>query len=197
MAYLCLEFFKKAINCLLLDQGFQLPSVPTTTIEAHSVAVKLKQWMELVHNQAELEGFSSGLVLDLAQFVPPITDPLTKTKKETMWRKYYQYRISRSFQSLWKVFIQNSLSISTQPLFYQYVTEKEMIEITFCAHKASGSTTEELTYEEANALKYVAGCVCFKIHKNILSSTHPMKDEILFCLMDLCDEDDAPAYPSD
>ena len=94
------------------------------------------------------------------------------------------------------------LSLSAQPLFYQYVTEKifqEMIQITFRTHKASiaSSTTEELTYEEANALRYVAGYVCFKIRKNISSSSHPMKDKILFCLMDLCDEDDAPAYPSD
>ena len=72
-----------------------------------------------------------------------------------------------------------------------------MIEITFRAHKASASTTEELTYKEANALRYVAGYVCFKIRKNISTSSHPMKDKILFCLMDLCDEDDAPAYPSD
>ena len=95
---------------LLLDQGFQLPSVPTTTTEAHSAAVRLKEWMELADNQAELEGFSSRLVLDLNQFLPPTADPLTKTKKETMWRKYYQYRISGSFQSLWKEFVQKCLS---------------------------------------------------------------------------------------
>ena len=45
----------------MLDQGFQLPSVPTTTTEA---AVKLKEWMELVDNEAELERFSSRMVLD-------------------------------------------------------------------------------------------------------------------------------------
>ena len=44
---------------------------------------------------------------------------------------------------------------------------------------------------------YVAGYVCFKIRKNILSSSHPMKDKILFCHMDICDEDDAAAYPLD
>ena len=185
---------------LSLDQGFQLPSVPTATTEAHSAAVKLKEWMELVDNQAELERFSSGLVLDLKQFLPPTTDSLTKAKKETMWRKYYQYRISNSFQSLWKDFVHKHLSVSAQPLMYQYITEKifqEMIEITFRTHKAASSTAEEFTYEEANVLRYVAGYVCFKIRKNILSSSHPMKDKILFCLMDLCDEDDAPAYPSD
>lgn len=162
--------------------------MPTTTTEAHSVAVKLKEWMELVDNQVELERFSSRLVFDLTQFLPPTADPLAKTKKERMWRKYYQYRISCSFQSLWKDFVQTCLSISAQPLFYQYAMEKvfqEMIEITFRAHKASSSTTEELTYEEANALRYVAGYVCFKICKNISSSSHPMKDKILFCLMDL------------
>lgn len=139
--------------------------MPAATTEAHSAAVRLKEWMELVDNQAELERFSSRLVLDLKKFLPKSTDPLTKTIKETMWRKYYQYRISGSFQTMWKDFVQKSLSVIIQPLFYQYVTEKifhELMENAFCASNStsSSSTTEELTYEEANALRYVRCWIC-------------------------------------
>ena len=123
---------------------------------------------------------NSGKIVTLKLQVKIIYNWLKNT-----WRKYYQYRISRIFQSLWKDFTMKYLSLSAQPLFYQYVTEKifqEMIKITFRTHKASiaSSTIEELTYEEANAPRYVAGYICFKIRKNISSSSHPMKDKILF-----------------
>ena len=98
--------------------------------------------MELVDNQAELERFSPRLVHDLKQVLPPTTNSLTKAKKETTWRKYYQYRILPKFVER---FVHKHLSVSEQPFLYhgQYVTEKifqEMTEITFCTHRAASYT---------------------------------------------------------
>ena len=52
-----------------------------------------------------------------------------------------------------------------------------------------------MTYEESNALRYVAGYVCNKI-KKILASKLPYKGDLL-CLMDVCDEDDEVSNSAD
>ena len=54
----------------------------------------------------------------------------------------------------------------------------------------SASTPAAITYEEANALRYVAGFVCSKIQKRITASKHPHRDQMLLCMMDLCNEEE-------
>ena len=123
-----------------------------------------------------------------------------KNAKEAMWRKYYQVRISSSFQSLWKHFIDKSIAAVAQPLMYQYLTDRvfeAIIESVFTVKNQDTTAVESLTYEEANALRYVAGYVCFKLRQNITASTHPLRDKMLLCLMDLCDEDEETSPSAD
>ena len=100
------------------------------------------------------------------------------------------------FQSLWKEFIVKTVAVvSPQPLFYQYVTDKAfqaLIRDKFQSHTSITTTVDPkpLTYEESNALRYVAGYVCRKIRKKITTSKHAMKEKLLLCLMDMCDEDE-------
>ena len=54
-----------------------------------------------------------------------------------------------------------------------------------------------LSYEEANTLRYAAGYICKKVESKIKASTHPMKDKLILCLMDLCDEDEEVTNTSD
>ncbi len=42
--------------------------------------------------------------------------------------------------------------------------------------------TAELTKDELNALRYIAGFVPFKLTKKFTKSSHPYKDELLLCL---------------
>lgn len=55
-----------------------------------------------------------------------------------------------------------------QSLFYQYVVDKtfqELLEDKFQPHSSNETVgPNPLTYEEANALRYVAGYVCHKVH---------------------------------
>ena len=55
---------------------------------------------------------------------------------------------------------------------------------------AASVDPKPLTYEESNALRYVAGYVCHKLKKKLTASKHVMRDKLLLCLMDLCDEDE-------
>ena len=83
---------------------------------------------------------------------------------------------------------------------YQYLADRvfeALIEKTFAVEGHGAASVDSLTYEEANALRYVAGYVCFKVRKNIVASTNPTKDHLLLCLMDLCDEDESVSQSAD
>ena len=49
-----------------------------------------------------------------------------------------------------------------------------------------------ITYEEGNALRYVAGYVCRKIKEK-----RSFKEALLLCMMDMCDEDDETSSSAD
>ena len=83
--------------------------------------------------------------------------------------------------------------MDAHPVLYQYVTNQAfqaVIEQAFQTSNSKEAAVKPLTYEEGNALWYVAGYVCSNFQKKIMASTHPMRDRLLLCLMDLCDEDE-------
>ena len=93
---------------------------------------------------------------------------------------------------LWHDFL-DSASLERDPVLFQYVSDQviqELIAKHFTVSQtAAPSPVPPLTYEEVNALRYVAGYVCQKVKKNIEASKHAHKGVLLLCLMDLCDED--------
>ena len=183
------------------DKGFRLPSVPATTTAAFNTASQVIQWTSKAENEKKLDTFSKAVVGQLQACLPK-TAKLRKTDKEAMWRNYYRLRTSASFQSLWKSFLTKDIGAeSVQPLFYQYVVEKTfqmLLEVKFQTHISKKTLDPKpLTYEEGNALRYVAGYVCHKVRKKITESKHPMKDKLLLCLMDLCDEDEEVSNSAD
>ena len=51
---------------------------------------------------------------------------------------------------------------------------------------------ESLTYEEKklkNAIYYAAGYIPRALHSKLERSSHPLKEELILCLLDLTDED--------
>ncbi len=44
--------------------------------------------------------------------------------------------------------------------------------------------------KDTNALRYAAGYICRSLRKNIESSSHPLMEELVLCLMDLIDDDE-------
>ena len=46
------------------------------------------------------------------------------------------------------------------------------------------SPRRPLTYEEQNALQYVAGYIICKVQRKLETSTHPRKDEMVLLLME-------------
>ncbi len=61
---------------------------------------------------------------------------------------------------------------------------------------------EALTYEEANALRYTAGYVCRSVRKKLEAAKHPLMEELMLALVDMCEgseeeEEDKPTSSKD
>ena len=67
---------------------------------------------------------------------------------------------------------------------------QQLITKKFTVSQTAASAVPPLTYEEINALRYVAGYICQKVKKKIEDSKHEHKGVLLLCLMELCDEDE-------
>ena len=72
-----------------------------------------------------------------------------------------------------------------------------LIKEAFASKTAASVDPKPLTYEESNALRYVAGYVCHKLKKKLTASKHAMREKLLLCLMDLCDEDEEVSNSAD
>ena len=51
------------------------------------------------------------------------------------------------------------------------------------------SHNKHLTYEETDAIRYVAGYIPRALRKELLKSTHPLKKELMLCLLNDGDEE--------
>ena len=180
------------------DDGFKLPTPHASA--ALSTAMKLLQWMNDQHNKEVLGVFAKKLIECLQSCLPGNSSTLLKTQREKMWKSFHLLHVSDSFVELWHNFL-DSASIQKNPLLFQYVSDQvfqQLITKHFTiSQTAAASPVPPLTYEEVNALRYVAGYVCQKVKKNIEASKHAHKDALLLCLMDLCDEDEDVSESAD
>ena len=77
---------------------------------------------------------------------------------------------------------------------FQYVTTaifKEVIKHQFPINAETGPAKDlpALTYEESNALRYAAGYVPRALRKRLEKGSHPLKEEIILCLAETCDDE--------
>ena len=88
-----------------------------------------------------------------------------------MWGRYHRLRTSPEYIGFWKTLLTLVGPGATyDPMFFQHISHhifKDLIAKTFPLPDQSDSTDKfvALTYEEENALRYVAGYVCVKRHQ--------------------------------
>ena len=123
-----------------------------------------------------------------------------RTQREKMWNSFHTLRVSNPFQKLWHDFLDLS-HLEEHPLFYQNVTDRIFQDIITREFASTTSGDEPavatITYEEENALRYVAGYVCRRVKENVEKLRHPFKEALLLCMMDLCDKDDETSSSAD
>jgi len=173
------------VNSVLDDERFRLPS--PSAAAACCIANDLVLWQK-----------EHTSVFD--QFATTISSKLklcfTRTKKSKhlkqakMWGEYHKLRTSPEFKAEWHKFLEKSVS-KQQPTvaFHQNVTHqlfKELIKLEFTVDDPQNpKPMPPLTHEEKNAVRYIAGYVCRKVHSQLKESSCPGKAEMMLCLSDM------------
>ena len=81
-------------------------------------------------------------------------------------------------------------------MFWQHITDlcfKEFLKIKFPKQLGTTSTVSEfhLTFKEANALRYAAGYICYKLRKQLEASNNPRRSELSSLIGNLIDDAEA------
>ena len=53
------------------------------------------------------------------------------------------------------------------------------------------SSSQPLTYEHSNVVRYVAGYVCRHLVRRLKSSALPFKEDLIWCLLDMLGEEES------
>ena len=184
------ELFETALKDLLKDRGFQLPG--DATKEAVLAASEMLEWI------TEDRGAACHLLFPIACALKQCIVGLCLQKKsgrEKMWRKFHTTRNSSEFIASWAALMSGSLRKSASPLFYQHITDllfNSLVKMnTPVQLVAQTGTPSRLTYEEENALYYVAGYVVRELKKrqSKLKGQQPLDKELNLCLTEISNSD--------
>ncbi len=179
----CIEILEKVVESVLREGRFQFstPSAKCARDTAAALIACRSSQPDLFHQ------FSRYLTTTLKKcFVN--THKTNILKKAKMWGMYHQLRTSDSFKKEWRLFVEKSVQLDMSAAFYQYVTHevfKELIKSEYPVFSANAASLPPLTNIEENALRYVAGYVCRKIHDRLQSSTCKDKAVMILCLTDM------------
>lgn len=183
--------FLEALKCLLEDEGFHLPTQPA--ISASTAAEGLLRWASNRENCDKLDVFANELVTILKACIDGSSGrACQQARREKMWSKYYQVRTSETFRAKWHEFLETSIRSRSTPLFWQYVSNEVFRALVKEAFKPSHSdqmAAEEITYQEANALRYTAGYICRSMKRKLAVANHPLKEELILAIDSMCKDD--------
>ena len=155
------------------------------------------QWCSNPDNSVVLQKFAEELTTDLrAALVTPTGKGLRRDK---LWESYYCIRTTEIFTNRWTVFLCNANSPAGTPVLFQHLTDlvfKALLQWNYSVATDNSKQPSPLTNNEANALRYVAGYVCRHLRKKIEASSHPLKEEMILCLMSMVkDKSDTSVGP--
>ena len=144
------------------------------------------QWCSNSNNEVVLQKFTEEVFTDLrGALVTPTGKGLGRDK---LWESYYYIRTTETFTNRWTVFLCKANSPCGTPVLYQHLTDllfKGLLRYSYSVANDTSKQPSPLTNNEANALRYVAGYVCRHLRKKIEASAHPLKEEMVLCLMSM------------
>ena len=181
---LVIGLLRKAVNLVLQDQRFKLPSTSATA--AHNIAEELILWQE-DPGHANVHVFNQfATYLSAKLKLCFVTTYKTKHLKQAkIWGECHKLRTSANFKAEWQKFLDKAVKQQPSVAFYQFVTHKlfkELIKMEFTMDtEKDNKALPPLTYEEKNALRYVAGYVCRKVKQ----SSCPGREVMMLCLSDM------------
>jgi len=186
---------RRAVEHVVKDESFQVPVEPAA--KALKVAKCVLAWASQEENKAALGVFEEKLVSELQTCFHEHFQSIRVQQME-MWRSYHQLRTSDNFRSAWHAFL-SCVKCDSLPTFYQEVTDlmfEELIQSHYPLDEGNGIfTTESITYEDANVIRYGAGYVCRRVMKNKLEKPDlPNTLSLKKCLLGLLDRCSGPGW---
>ena len=167
------------------DESFSVPSPANK--KASETALALFGWCDCPNNRVNLSKFSRVLCVRLhACFSRRHTS--LRLRKKKMWRAYHRLRTSVSFRKDWEMFLHNSVGHQAHLAFFQHVSyrifrELMKTEFPLPPPDAVEHPYRPLTFKEENALRFVAGYICRKVHTKLEISTIPEREEMMQCII--------------
>ena len=147
-----------------------------------------------VRNSTNVISFSNWICTELTAIVKCAS--VKTLNRDKLWSAFHQLRSSEKFRKKWEEFL-TWCKMPTCPLFYQHFTAKLLEHIKHQIPTVSETSCEsqpsELTYEEQNAVRYVAGYVI----KSVRHLKSPWDDDLISALKDLCNNDDDTIEPAE
>ena len=174
---------------IIHDESFRVPS--TEAAVAFETAQSMIAWATPTYPQL-FRDFSLDLVTNLRSCFTSKKN--SQKERELMWGHFHRLRCTSEFYIKWYDFMLKSIKCKPSPTFYQYITHEVFINEINTMYDGNSSTqtstcTLEMTKIEENALRYVAGYVCRRTRINLETSTHPHKDEMIYCIFNLSGDD--------
>ena len=195
---MALGYFVKAVETVLSDSGFQIPSPAAAT--ALKAARILSGWYMKSENAAGFHKFVKYLTSQLVQCLGTDKQSL-RTRQTKMWGSYHQVRTADNFVAEWKVFLRNSVGFEVGPVLFQFITNemfKDMIKQEFEIDPSSVDITScKLSHDDECALRYTAGYVCRKIHDKIMKSSLTRKKDLIITLLEFRGDGLESLHPSE
>ena len=144
-------------NCLIQFQGQQIV-----------------EYFERTENHEKCETFAVKLMCEIDRILL-VTGVGVSSKKQDTFIEFHQFRVTK-LRELWKEFSASigMCDVMIDPLLYQSVTEKlfseaykEQLEQLQKKTKSTTKPTTNITTDEENLIRYIAGFVPFKVLQQI------------------------------
>ena len=180
------------VKTVINSEDFKLPSPVALT--CRESAASLVEYMQNKHD--EVDKFVCSLATELKKSLDFSLTSKHQRQRERMWGTYHSIRTSKSFISLWHIFLTNANITPFQP-FYQHITDlffHKLIQHHFSIPSLQSAMTEmkassQAEYQEANAVRYVGGYVCHTIKHQLQSRPDSnFNQEILLALWELIED---------
>ena len=166
----------------MYSDHFKVPSPQAQ--KAVDIASSLVKWS--TKEVDKFSAFSSSHILRLKA-------SLKSTKRSFILRQetaFHKFRSSDEFKKEWKDFLLSSVSEPSHlPVLSQHVSKnifQNLIENKYAiSSNSEEGTLTNMSNEDLNALRYVAGYVCRKVKANIQSSKLAGKDDLVLFVSEL------------
>lgn len=157
--------FRGAISEIVLDDSFTVE----TTESQSCLLVARKSISLLSAESSEQKEFAEWLYAELSNILSAAQSD-KQVNEDTLWKKFYIFRSSEEFNGKWTSFL-IKLCLDPDPFFYQHVTQ-ELFETIISKKLAikevvNTQSTEGLTMEEENVVRYIGGYVIRMVKKNL------------------------------